>query len=555
MPTGGPIRTAPLPPASDIAREAGKVELAPSPSPPASAVVPAETPAPTLPKVCATCQNRYPADFLVCPRDATPLTDESGSDIDPLLGKVLGEAYQIVRAIGEGGMGRVYEARHTRLKDRRYAVKVLHPEFARDQEIVARFQREAESASSIGHPNVVEVYDVNTTPDGLPYIVAEYLEGEEFGGQIEKLGRTDVPTSIHVTREVCHALAAAHERGIVHRDMKPENVFLVERDGALSVKVIDFGISKAGTAAGSPSLTRTGMIMGTPSYMSPEQARGDKVDLRADVYAVGAMLYHALTGKRPFEAEDPTSTLSLVLTEEPARPRSLNAKIPEALELVIQKAMAKEPGDRYATMPELDAALAPFDSGDVKIPTAMQAVVHKGTVVSRGGADPNARTMMASGVSQTESPGMSRPTIVLGGLGVVLWMIVGAVDALGGVVRYLRGDELTSVETILLTVGASLVVASPAAFFMVHVKRKVWPNSVKAMELARDVRSVFLWAVVTYGLAALGLRAGLTVYARQSVLLGNGFWDFTAFGVSAALTGFVFLIGRIARAWRRRRKS
>ena len=230
-----------------------------------------------MPKVCALCGGRYPEDFRVCPRDATPLESTAQTD-DPFLGKVLGETYEIARLVGEGGMGRVYEARHLRLPDRRFAVKVMHPEFARQPEVVARFQREAESASSIGHPNVVDVFDVHKTPDGVPYLVGEFLEGEELGATTSSgVGKLEVPFAVGLARQVCHALAAAHARGIVHRDMKPENVFLVRRDGVPTVKVLDFGISKAGS--GNTHLTRTGMIMGTPSYMAPEQARGDKVDL------------------------------------------------------------------------------------------------------------------------------------------------------------------------------------------------------------------------------------------------------------------------------------
>src|SRR5262249_44590887 len=205
--------------------------------------------------------------------------------------------------------------------------------------------------------------------------------------------------------------------GIVHRDMKPENVFLVTQDGKITVKVIDFGISKAADG-GNTNLTKTGMIMGTPSYMSPEQARGDKVDARADIYAVGAMIYFALTGCKPFETDDPASTLSLVLTEEPERPRKLNPEIPESLELVIQKAMAKDASDRYQTMEELDQALQPFDVDAIALTSPISQSVMP-TIVTKG-ADATAKTMMAS-ASIAGDAKLSRPTIVLTGLGIVLW--------------------------------------------------------------------------------------------------------------------------------------
>src|SRR5689334_12656070 len=314
-----------------------------------------------MPKACPKCQARYPADFKVCPRDAQPLIDAPDDGTDPLLGTTLGDAYQVVRMVGEGGMGKVYEARHTRLSNKRFAVKMLHPEYARQPEVVARFQREAEAASGIAHPNVLDVYDVHHTEDGRPYMVGEFLEGEEFGDFLERAGKIPAGLAAHIARQICQALGAAHARGIIHRDMKPENVFLTGPLGHPTVKVIDFGISKVGDAGGT-ALTRTGMIMGTPSYMAPEQARGERVDHRADVYAVGGILYRALTGKKPFDSDDPSATLTRVLTEEPERPRAIEPSIPQALELVIQRAMAKEPGDRHASMADLEADLLPFDT-------------------------------------------------------------------------------------------------------------------------------------------------------------------------------------------------
>jgi serine/threonine protein kinase len=512
-----------------------------------------------LPKLCTTCQSRYPLDFLVCPRDATPLTVEGASGVDPLIGKVLGEAYQIIRLVGEGGMGRVYEARHLRLKDRRFAIKVLHPELARDPDVVARFQREAESASSIGHPNVIDVYDVHRTPDGVPYIVGEFLEGQEFGGELQNGGRIDIPKAVHVTRQVCRALTAAHRKGIVHRDMKPENVFLVDHDGALSVKVIDFGISTAGQA-GKNNLTKTGMIMGTPSYMAPEQARGDKVDHRADIYAVGAMLYHAVTGKKPFESDDPASTLSLVLTEEPERPHKINRHIPEALELVIQHAMAKEPADRYQSMEELEMALEPFDLGPVAGPGAQAGLAPRQgpTIVSAHNvhADPTARTMMASSAATSgEAAKLSRPTIILSTFGLTLWLACGLVDAVAGLVRATRDGDLTPVEVILLMVGCGIIVLLGAIYFAVHIRKKVWGNSVRALELSTDLRRTFFGAFVTYAVVTLGARLAMTVILRQSAVVANGAWDVLAFSASFLVAVVVWSVGPVSRSLRRRRSA
>src|SRR5579859_5378529 len=203
---------------------------------PASSTNPSGSRSPPLPKACPQCKHRYPADFKVCPRDASPLID-APDDTDPLVGTTLGDAYQIVRVIGEGGMGRVYEARHTRLSNKRFAVKMLHQEYSRNQDVVARLQREAEAASGIGHPNVVDVYDVHHTEDGRPYLVGEFLEGEEFGEFLQRASKIGAPLAVRIVRQVCRALGAAHARGVVHRDMKPENVFLTGNLQNPNVKV------------------------------------------------------------------------------------------------------------------------------------------------------------------------------------------------------------------------------------------------------------------------------------------------------------------------------
>src|SRR5580692_319310 len=209
-PSGPPSGVTPTIPVPGMAAQGPPVVIVSAPPVPKAPEPPA--PKADLPKVCGLCGGRYPEDFRVCPRDATPLESTVLGD-DPFLGKVLGETYEIARLVGEGGMGRVYEARHLRLPDRRFAVKVMHPEFARQPEVVARFQREAESASSIGHPNVVDVFDVHKTPDGVPYLVGEFLEGEELGDYIQRVGKLDVPFAVGIARQVCRAPGAAHARG------------------------------------------------------------------------------------------------------------------------------------------------------------------------------------------------------------------------------------------------------------------------------------------------------------------------------------------------------
>ena len=513
--------------------------------------LPAELP---LTKHCSSCDTRYPADFLLCPRDATPLVDDA-EQVDPLLGKLLGETYQIVRVVGEGGMGRVYEARHLRLRERRFAVKVLHSELARQPEVVARFQREAESASAIGHANVVDVFDVHRTADGRPYLVGEFLDGIDLGVHLDNVGRLETADAIRITRQVCRALGAAHDKGIVHRDMKPENVFLTEQGAAQVVKVLDFGISKA--AQGKTHLTRTGMIMGTPSYMAPEQARGDDVDLRADIYSVGALLYHLVTGKRPFDSEDPAAILTMVLTCEPPRPRAIEPRVPEALELVIQRAMAKDAPDRYQTMADLDRALAPFDpDGLVK----MRVPATSEPSVPSGRLDATARTMLASLAhtpnTASETPAkMARPTVVLLGTVVFLWLTFGFVDALAGVVRYFHAGELTVTEGVLLLLGSVLAATTPAVLFTLHVKRVVWPNSVRAMVLASDLRRTTAVGLVSYGAGAFVLRVVFTVFLRDSHQLAGGLLDASLFVVSLIGAAIAGGLGPLARRARRKQNG
>jgi serine/threonine protein kinase len=496
-----------------------------------------------MPKACPTCQARYPADFKVCPRDAAPLIDAPDDGTDPLLGTTLGDAYQVVRMVGEGGMGRVYEARHTRLGNKRFAVKMLHPEYARQPDVVARFQREAEAASGIAHPNVLDVYDVHHTEDGRPYLVGEFLEGEEFGDFLERLGKIASGLAVHIARQICQALGAAHARGVVHRDMKPENVFLTGSLGHPMVKVIDFGISKVGDAGGT-ALTKTGMIMGTPSYMAPEQARGEKVDHRADVYAVGGILYRALTGKKPFDSDDPSATLTRVLTEEPERPRTLEPSIPQALELVIQRAMAKEPEDRHASMAELEADLLPFDTeeshghvshgsvrmiatagdGTEKVEGSAKTVL-VGATMAQAGSQTNLRRA-------TRDARMARPMIALLTVVAYFWVLAGLVDALAGIVRLSRGaGTVTRPEAMLITIGSFAVTVTPLILW-VRMLARGWSNSVRALQLAEGMRRVTMVSICASGIGALTVRLIEVVFRGQPQEVAWAAWSLVLFGTS-----------------------
>ncbi len=268
------------------------------------------------------------------------------------LGQVLDGRYRVEELIGEGGMGRVYLAEHVEI-GRRVAIKILHPVYGRMPDLVERFRREARAASKIGHPHIVDVTDSGTTEDGSVYFVMEYLEGIELATVIDREGALDVARALRVATQICRALSAAHAVGIIHRDLKPENIFLTVREGAADfVKVLDFGIAKSSEAeeARGKRLTHPGMAMGTPEYMSPEQAAGRPADERCDVYAVGAILYEMITGTPPYEGDNFMEILTKKATVNPTPPSSVRADLPPVVEALVQSAMARDPALRPPSM-------------------------------------------------------------------------------------------------------------------------------------------------------------------------------------------------------------
>jgi serine/threonine protein kinase len=280
---------------------------------------------------------------------------------ESLVGRILSGRYLIERVIGEGGMGAVYQAEHTHMH-KRLAVKVLHPEMSRLSEVVARFEREAMAAAHIEHPNVAAATDFGKLDDGSFFLVLEYVEGKSLREAIAA-GRLELGRAIHVTRQIASALSRAHALGIVHRDLKPENVMLVQReDDASFVKVLDFGIAKVpvGSLIGEhkvagQALTQLGMVYGTPEYMAPEQALGQAVDLRADLYALGAMAFEMITGHRPFDHESKVTLLGMHVTAPIPRmsERAPDANIPPEIEAVITRLLSKEATARHQDAKEL----------------------------------------------------------------------------------------------------------------------------------------------------------------------------------------------------------
>jgi len=273
---------------------------------------------------------------------------------------VLSERYRILRKLGEGGMGVVYLAEHVVI-EKKLALKVLFPDLTRRADLVQRFMQEAKSASRIGHENVIDITDFGQSPEGYVFIAMEYLSGQDLGQLLKSAGSLPWARAQPIVVQIVKALRAAHERGIIHRDMKPENIFIIPRDdGREFVKVLDFGIAKVmGLDEDVPRLTRTGMIFGTPEYMSPEQAQGQPVDHRVDIYAVGCIMFHVLTGRVPFKADSFMGILSKHMMEAPESPRALNPAIEPGIEAVILRAMQKDPAKRFQSMSELLQALSP----------------------------------------------------------------------------------------------------------------------------------------------------------------------------------------------------
>jgi serine/threonine-protein kinase len=268
-----------------------------------------------------------------------------------LVGHTVGGRYRVRGVLGEGGMGTVYDAEHLGLS-RQVAIKVLSPAQSKKRVAVKRFQQEARAAGAIGHPNICEVYDLGLLEDGSPYLVMEKLVGETLAERIAKEGGLPFSLVVEVVVQVLSGLVAAHEKGIVHRDIKPENIFLARRSGLPPIiKVLDFGVSKMlpeFQTGEDFDLTRTGMVMGTPYYMSPEQARGERnLDGRVDVYACGVVMYEAIVGKRPFLAPNYNALLLAIINSMPRPVREYRANTPPELEAIVMRAMSKNRDDRY----------------------------------------------------------------------------------------------------------------------------------------------------------------------------------------------------------------
>ena len=279
-----------------------------------------------------------------------------GFSIGPSVGP-----YRVVRKIGEGGMGAVFLGEHT-LIGRRAAIKVLLPELSSRRDSIDRFFNEARATTAISDPGIVQVFDFGFTADKVAYIVMELLEGEQLSHRLLRLGSLGAPDALRITRQAAGSLGAAHAAGIVHRDLKPENLYMIrdpEAAGGERPKILDFGIAKLGLGDDLPDRvkTRTGAVLGTPVYMSPEQCDGaGRVDHRADIYSLGCVLFHLVTGRPPFDLPGIGAIISAHLREAPPVPSDVVPQLPPGLDDLVLRCLAKAPGQRFQAMVELQAA-------------------------------------------------------------------------------------------------------------------------------------------------------------------------------------------------------
>lgn len=350
---------------------------------------------------CPKCDTTYETNVKICPRDGTVLEGTTTAK-DSRVGEVLDGKYRLDATLGQGGMGAIYRATHLML-DKQVAVKLIKPELVTSPDIVRRFQREARAAGNLNHPNIAAAYDLGQTSDGTLYIAMELINGPSLKDVIRSGGPMAVDRIVRIMRQVGDALALAHRHNIIHRDLKPHNVMLATGNGVEVPKLLDFGIAKTFDDA-STQLTATGFVLGTPQYMSPEQAAGRPIDGRSDLYSLGIILYEMLIGEVPFN--DPSTPAVLVkhLTEPPSPPSSRrpDVAVSPVLESIALRLLAKEPADRYQSADEFVAALP-----DAAGPTVAVPRVDQDATVVLGSTPPSA--MPARAPSQADATVVAAP--------------------------------------------------------------------------------------------------------------------------------------------------
>lgn len=439
------------------------------------------------------------------------------------MNSVLGERYQVEARIGSGGMAEVYRGFDPVL-NRTVAIKVLHSQFARDTSFVQRFRREAQAAARLNQPNIVGVYDTGSD-DGTQYIVMEFIEGRTLA-EFMSTGRRPTPVqAAEIAQKIAAAIAAAHAQGVIHRDIKPGNV-MVTRDG--TVKVMDFGIARV---LGPETAPQTSAVLGTASYLSPEQAQGGPVDARTDIYSLGAVLYELLTGRPPFIGDTSVAVAYKQVNETPGLPSSINPDVPPRLDAVVMKALSKNPSNRYQTAQEFSADLGRVIAGqEVEATPLMAAGMGDATqVISR----PSTQTAVLPPPEEPEGSGRKV------WLGILIGVLVVGLLAAGG---YLLVNSLTGDDQGTVTVIVPNVVGEPRAEaealleerrLEVEVRRRqvdpeeAQPGTVVAQdpEEGEEVASgsvVTIFVAVEPDTVAVPDLQGLTVSQAQSALGDEG---------------------------------
>lgn len=305
-------------------------------------------------KKCPQCSQSYDDRYLVCPTDNTELIVDTG---DPMLGRLLDNRYRLTKKIGEGGMGAIYQAIHTEM-GRTCAIKLLAPITTGRDEALARFKREAKMASRIDNPHAVTIYDFGEAENGLLFLAMEFIDGRPLSGIISEHRMLPIDRAAHITYQIAEALAAAHALGIVHRDLKPDNVMVTRKGGDTDyVKVLDFGIAKTVADDSADHLTKTGFVLGTPVYMSPEQLLGEKLDGRSDIYSLAIIVYEMLSGKLPFVGDNQQAVMMKRITGLPVPLRQIAPQVSEGVERVVMQGLAREPDERVTDVLDFADAL------------------------------------------------------------------------------------------------------------------------------------------------------------------------------------------------------
>jgi eukaryotic-like serine/threonine-protein kinase len=378
---------------------------------------------------------------------------------DPYLGATIDGRYKVEALLGEGGMGVVYRCVHT-IIGKKVAMKVLRSDLARDAEVTERFLNEAKAASSIGNAHIIDISDFGQFPDGAAYFVMEFLNGQPMSKLVEGGQPLGVQRILHLARQVAEGLSAAHAANIVHRDLKPDNIFLVDRGGQRDfVKILDFGIAKVSSSAEGSKLTRAGAVFGTPHYMSPEQASGQPVDHRVDIYSFGVILYELASGRLPFDADNFMGILTQHMYKAPVPIRALvpvPQDVPPGLEAIILKCLSKRPEHRYQSMQEMMLEFDKLSSGGV--PDAVPEMMARS-----GGFNVPVDYFMKGQMPQPVPAMPSRPTAGARSRWPLYAGLAGVLAAIGIVVGiFAKSQNSAALQTPQATLAAEGAASKPA---------------------------------------------------------------------------------------------